>query len=79
MGIMTFAEKLKRYRILNDYSSKEIATLIGVSPSTYSRYESGKSQPNTEKIKKIAGILDIDVEYFLKDDLELVLVIEKPA
>ena len=74
---MDFSEKIKRCRIMSGYTSKEMAELIKINPSTYSRYENGKSKPNIDTLKRIVNVLDIDANYLLKDDdSELVIVLE---
>ena len=75
---MNFQSKLKQCRIINGYTLKEMATLIDVSPATYSHYEKGKSQPNVDVLKRIVKVLDIDANYLLKDKYtEIAYVIEK--
>lgn len=73
-----FGEKIKEIRERRGFSQKEVAEKIGVACSTYSLYESGKREPDVEKIKKIAkalevsgdDLLDIDISY---EPLSLIL------
>ena len=54
-----FMENIIRARIKAGLTQKEIADRIGVAPSTYSCYESGKREPDIDKIKKIASVLGV--------------------
>ncbi len=54
-----FAERIKYYRKSLGYSQQQIAKFIGVERSTYTYYETGKTQPNfvaLEKLCKIFGV-----------------------
>lgn len=62
---MCFFENLKRCRQQKNLSQKEIAKLIGVAPSTYSLYESGKREPDVEKLKLISKVLCVSADYLL--------------
>lgn len=62
---MSFFERLKQKREEAGLSSKEMAELIGVAPSTYSQYENGHREPDVIKIKAIISILKISADYLL--------------
>ena len=64
---MTFSQKLKRARILKDYTQAQVAELIGVARSTYNDYESGRRQPNIDRLTKIIHVLDIDANDLFKN------------
>lgn len=60
----------ERYRVLRDlknFSDSKIATLADVSRSTFSDWKSGRSNPRDDKLKKIANVLGVTLEY-LKGD-----------
>lgn len=61
MDLNTFAERLKYYRELANYSQKELALLIGVSFAAYNKYETRGNEPKIEVLIKIANTLGIDV------------------
>ncbi len=52
---------LKALRIANDYSIKDLAAKLGVSPSHISRIESGEKIPSEELIKKYSEVLKVRV------------------
>lgn len=62
---MCFFDNLKKCRQQKNLSQKEIAELIGVAPSTYSLYESGKREPDVEKLKLISKVLCVSADYLL--------------
>lgn len=47
------------------YSQKELADKIGVEPNTFHGYESGKHDPKSEILLKIANICGVTVDYLL--------------
>ncbi len=67
-------ENLRKIRIINGYSQKEFATIIGVPSNTYNQWETGKRQPDYETLSKIADFYDVTVDYLLGRTLK-----EKPA
>ena len=42
------------------YNQAEMAEMLNISRSTYTYYETGKSEPNFENLRKIATILEVD-------------------
>ena len=62
---MCFFNNLKQCRLHKNLSQKELAESIGVAPSTYSLYESGKREPNVQTIKKISDILNVSADELL--------------
>ena len=58
----------ERYCILRDGRSLKdsvIASALGITPSTFSDWKKGKSQPNVDKLVKIARYLGTSVEYLV--------------
>ena len=68
---MCFFNNLKQCRLNKNLSQKELAESIGVAPSTYSLYESGKREPDVEKIKLLSEILDVTADYLLFGNVSL--------
>ena len=58
-------EKLKYLRQNKEISKKYLCNQIGLSESTYCRYESGVTQPNPDVLKLIANFFDVSVDYLL--------------
>lgn len=74
----SFGEKLRLYRIDKDISQKEMASLIPMNQSNYSKIERDVQEPSLFQLKRIAEILDISVDALLgisrptikKDDIK---------
>jgi transcriptional regulator with XRE-family HTH domain len=60
-------EQLKQIREAKGISQKEFASALGVTESAVSHWESGRYLPTTNKLQKIASILDCTVDELLKD------------
>ena len=61
----SFGEKLRLYRIDKDISQKEMAALIPMNQSNYSKIERDIQEPSLFQLKRIAEILDISVDALL--------------
>ena len=44
-----------------------VAELAGITPSTFSDWKSGRSKPKTEKLIKIAAVLEVPLETFFEE------------
>lgn len=60
-----FNKNLKYYRLKNNMSKKELASLCHVSPMMISYYESGERKPSMETMKQLAISLGVKVSDFL--------------
>ena len=56
---------LKVARVKKGLTQKELAELIGVSPSMINRIETGKQIPKVDILLKLAEILEVSVEELL--------------
>ncbi len=56
--------RLKSIRMRQSFSQKELATLVGVTPSTISQIESNLIYPSLPALIKMAQVLTVDVAYF---------------
>ncbi|MCR5652892.1 MAG: helix-turn-helix domain-containing protein [Ruminococcus sp.] len=62
----SFGRHLRDLRKNNSkYSQQEMADMLNISRSTYTYYETGKSEPGQEKLKKICEILNVDFNTLL--------------
>ncbi|CAI3350915.1 helix-turn-helix transcriptional regulator [Enterococcus cecorum] len=50
---------LKVLRVEADLTQKQVADKIGISPSTWSKWESGKSYPDVKEIEKIEKLFNV--------------------
>lgn len=63
---MSFSEQLKRARLTQGLTQQQVADLMGITNSTYCGYETGKRQPDVEKIKLLANILQTSGDTLLE-------------
>lgn len=59
---MNFNERLKYHRENYGCTQKQMAELIGITPRSYQRYESGEREPNIETLVHIADIFKISLD-----------------
>ena len=67
---MILAEKIMMLRKQNSWSQEELAEKLDVSRQSVSKWESGASIPDLDKIIKLSGIFSVSTDYLLKDELE---------
>lgn len=61
MEIYERIELLRRRSLLSGY---ELADKLGISYSTYRRIVTGETNPTLDKLKKLAAIFEVPVEFF---------------
>lgn len=57
-------EQLVKERGITAY---RVAKDIGLAPTVFSDWKSGKSKPKIDKLKKIADYFGVSIEYFLEE------------
>lgn len=67
---MILAEKIMNLRKKNGWSQEELADQLGISRQSVSKWESGASIPDLDKIIKMSGLFGVSTDYLLKDELE---------
>lgn len=65
---MSFGERLRAARESKGYTQQQIADYMKIDKSTYCGYETGKRQPDVQKIKQISKILGISGDDLLETD-----------
>lgn len=60
---MEFKTRLKELRKESPYTQKDIAEKLGISVSAYQYYEAGKNEPNIEKLKILADMFNVTLDY----------------
>ena len=56
----------KTYRVFNDLTQYQVASALGIERSTYTYYETGKTEPTFKTTMKILKILGITYDEFLQ-------------
>lgn len=77
--IRGLAERLKEIRIKLNYSQREVARQLYVSPSIISGYETGERTPSAENLLALSRLYRCSIDYLLgKDPAEpaMTLVVE---
>lgn len=67
-----FGRNLNFLRKSLGINGKEIAKILGVSPSTYSKYENGLVQPDMDGLVTISEFFGVTIDDLLKKDLSKV-------
>lgn len=67
---MILADKIIDLRKKNGWSQEELASQLGVSRQSVSKWESGQSIPDLDRILKMSDIFGVSTDYLLKDDVE---------
>lgn len=63
-------KQLKEMRLVKRLTQKDIADALGVSDSTVQKWEQDLADPNTDKLIKLAKILDCSLDYLFGFDSE---------
>lgn len=65
---MSFGENLRAARESKGYTQQQVADMMQIDKSTYCGYETGKRQPDMNKIKLLSKILGISGDDLLETD-----------
>ena len=70
---MTLGTKIRNAREDLDLSQQDVASMIPMNQSNYSKIERDMQEPNMEQLKRICQILKLDPRYLLSlDEFEFV-------
>ena len=67
---MILADKIMNLRKQQGMSQEELAHQLGISRQSVSKWESGASIPDLDKILKLSDLFGVSTDYLLKDELE---------
>lgn len=65
---MILAEKITALRKKNGWSQEELAERMDISRQSVSKWESGASLPELDKLLKLSQIFEVSTDYLLKDE-----------
>lgn len=65
-----FSERLYNIRIKQGLTQADVAKLVPMTQSSYSRIENGFQEPNLNQLKKIAEVLNVSLDYLLDVNTE---------
>lgn len=66
---MNFADRLQELRKAKGFSQEDLAERLNVSRQSVSKWETGSGYPETEKLLILCDILDVNLDYLLRDKL----------
>ena len=66
---MNYGEKIKNAREDMDLSQRDMAKLIPMNQSNYSKIERGLQEPSMEQLRRICQILKLDPRFLLDIDV----------
>jgi len=69
-GNMALSEKLYTLRKKSGLSQEQLAEQLSVSRQAISKWESGQSVPESDKLLAISNYFDISLDYLMKEDEE---------
>ena len=67
---MNFAEKILNLRTEYGYSQEILAEKLNVSRQAISKWESGATLPETDKIITLSNFFGVSTDYLLKDNIQ---------
>lgn len=67
---MILSEKITLLRKQNGWSQEQLAEQLHISRQSISKWESGTSIPDLDKIIKLSSIFSVSTDYLLKDEME---------
>ncbi|MCM1100766.1 MAG: helix-turn-helix domain-containing protein [Clostridium sp.] len=67
---MILADKIIMLRKRNGWSQEELADKLDISRQSVSKWESGSSIPDLDKIIKMSGLFGVSTDYLLKEEIE---------
>ena len=68
---MSIGSKLAQARKAANLTQEQLAERLGVTRQAVSRWESDAAYPETDKIVRMAKLLDVSCDYLLRDDIGL--------
>ena len=74
--MMIMAEKITMLRKRSGWSQEELAEKLGVSRQAVSKWESGASLPDLDRMVKMSQLFCVSTDYLLKDEIEEVTLPE---
>lgn len=67
---MSFAEKILNLRTQYGYSQETLAEKLNVSRQAVSKWESGTTLPETDKVIALSDFFGVSTDYLLKDGIQ---------
>jgi transcriptional regulator with XRE-family HTH domain len=65
---MPLSEKIRQLRSERKFTQDKLGNLVGVHSVHIGKYETGKSSPSADTLKKIAEVFEVSIDYLMFDD-----------
>lgn len=62
---MAFSNNLRSLRKYREYTQQDVALKLGIDRTTYNKYETGKSEPDYEILRKLADLFGVSTDYLI--------------
>lgn len=69
--MMKLSDKIMNLRKRNGWSQENLAERLGVSRQSVSKWESGASVPDLDKILTLSTIFEVSTDFLLRDDMDM--------
>ena len=66
-----FAENLRRLRTEQGYKQADLAELLNIDRTTYTKYETGVTEPDFDRLGKLCEILGVDYNTILTNSAQV--------
>lgn len=66
---VAFHDRLKQARLRTGMTQSTVANMLGVAKSTYSGYETGKSEPSMNSIANLLQFFEISADWLWQDEM----------
>ena len=67
---MTLGQKIKKLRIENNLTQKDISELVSVTFQTVSKWENDENEPDIATLRKLASVFGCSMDYLLSEEEE---------
>lgn len=65
---MAIGERIKQLRVRANLTQTELAEKVGLTYIQIGRYETGKSNPSSDVLQKLAAVLEISADFLMNGD-----------
>lgn len=65
MHLEHYFTRIRRLRMSRGITQKEMATVLGMTPNAYQKYEYGEREPNMATLVALADFFDVSLDYLV--------------
>ena len=76
---MTLGQKIKKLRIENNLTQKDLADRLYVTFQTVSKWENDENEPDVSTLRELSKVFDCSLDYLLSEDEKVVEVEPEPV